>query len=99
MLDRTAPLASLLVVVAACMDAAHRDPPWGVDFSTIDAVAAGRGAHELYCSELRRDASPSVNTDIAGHHTFDLQFACGSLPRLRGRALVDACRGDVMAQP
>jgi hypothetical protein len=95
-LNPSRPIVAAHAFVFCPVDAAHREPPWGVDFSTIDAVAAGRGAHELFCSELRRYPSPSVSTDIAGHHTFDLQFACGSLPRVRGRELVDECRGDVL---
>jgi len=75
---------------------AHVDRPWGVDFTSIEMLVGGPEARTAYCKQLRRGDAPAVSTKLAGHHTFDLRFACGALVRLRGRELVDECRGDVL---
>jgi hypothetical protein len=76
---------------------AHVDRPWGVHFNSIEMVVAGPDARTAYCKQVRRGGERvSGWTKLAGHHTFDLRFACGALVRLRGRELVDECRGDVL---
>ncbi len=90
------PIAHATGFVFCPIDAAHRDPPWGVAFDTIEMVAPGPGAKAEVCRQLRAERSPMIDTDLPGHKTFDLSFACGSLIRLAGRDLVDDCTGAVL---
>ncbi|MGE5184690.1 MAG: hypothetical protein ACM31C_21610 [Acidobacteriota bacterium] len=77
------------------IDEAHEQPPWGATFTSLDTRIAGPNAKRAYCS---KHPQPTERTHfhITGLHTFDAAFACGVLPRVHGRDLVDDCQGDVL---
>jgi hypothetical protein len=90
------PILSASAYVFCPIDAAHVNPPWGATFSTIESVMAGPKGKAQYCAKL---GTPSVKlgvSELSGHQTYDVGFACGVLPRLRKRELVDECTGDVL---
>lgn len=71
--------------------------PNDVMFYSIEMIAPGPQIRAAYCKELRRDREGfSVGKPVLRGKTFDMQFACGTLPRLKGRTLVDECRGDTL---
>lgn len=78
------------------IDHAHETPPWGAMFTSIEMIAAGPKAKDEYCKQLGTSSALSGAGDLAGKTTMDLGFACGVLPRVRKRELVDDCRGDVL---
>ncbi len=69
--------------------------PNGVTFSSIEVFSAGPKARDAYC-KIKIDPSRADDGMIGANQTFDLMFACGALIRLRGRDLVDECRGDTL---
>ncbi len=78
------------------IDDAHEQPPWGATFTSLDTRIAGPNAKQTYCSKLAPPAGGAVHFHITGLHTFEAAFACGVLPRVHGRALVDECQDDVV---
>jgi hypothetical protein len=78
------------------IDRAHEKPPWGAVFTSIEMIAAGPKAKDALCKKLGTSSSISGSGDVAGKKTLELAFACGVMPRVRGRELVDECRGDVL---
>lgn len=70
--------------------------PNDVMFYSIEMVAPGPAMRDVYCKDLRRDPNRRADGNPVGKRTFDLAFACGALIRLRGRELVDECRGDAL---
>jgi hypothetical protein len=73
-------------------------PPWGVTISSIPMVAAGPNARGEICSHPRAAGERDVWDHLAARRSFELGFACGVLPALRGGALVDDCTGEVMLE-
>ncbi len=70
--------------------------PNDVMFYSIEMIAPGPGMRDAYCKDLRRDPTRLADGSPVGAKSFDLAFACGALIRLRGRELVDECRGDTL---
>ena len=75
---------------------AHVDRPWGVSFSTGETSIGGPDARAAYCKRGEPPDKPYIDKTIEGHTTFQLSFSCGALIRLRGRQIIDECRGDVL---
>jgi len=75
---------------------AHVDRPWGVSFSTGETSIGGPDARAAYCKRVESPDKPYIDKTIEGHTTFELSFGCGALIRLRGRQIIDECRGDVL---
>ncbi len=70
--------------------------PNDVMFYSIEMVAPGPAMRDTYCKNLRRDPRRRADGNPVGKRTFELAVACGALIRLRGRDLVDECRGDTL---
>lgn len=71
--------------------------PNDVMFYSIEMIAPGPTMRDAYCKDLRRDPHRLAGgAPTSSNHTFDLLFTCGTLVRLRGRELVDECRGDTL---
>ncbi|MDX2093627.1 MAG: hypothetical protein SFX73_37655 [Kofleriaceae bacterium] len=72
--------------------------PGDVMFTSIHMVRPGPRAKATYCKALRAEPTPTpiVTPRLERHETYQLLFACGAMIRLRGRELIDECRGDVL---
>jgi hypothetical protein len=90
------PIFPATAFVFCPIDAAHVSPPEGVYFSTIEQVAASPRARDAYCARVARSQSALQDLELAHRHTVTIGFACGVMPRLRGRDLIDDCSGDVL---
>jgi hypothetical protein len=90
-------ILSAAAFVFCPIDDAHERPPWGASFSSLEAVAAGPKAHDAYCAQKPKDPDNNMQFGtLAGKRTMDVAFACGVLVRMKGRDLVDDCKGDVL---
>jgi hypothetical protein len=90
------PVLAATAFVFCPIDAAHVTPPWGATLMSIEMVIAGPHAKDTYCKQLGASDTALGIGSPAGKHTFDLGFACGVMPRVRGHDLVDDCHGDVL---
>lgn len=70
--------------------------PNDVTFTSIEMFVAGPAAHDAFCKQLGADPHRTPDGTLVGTRRYDLAFACGTLVRLRGRDLVDDCRGDTL---
>jgi hypothetical protein len=80
------------------IDADHEKPPWGATFTSGDMVIPGPKAKDAYCARKPRDPYKGGMklASLAGKRTMEVAFSCGVLVRLKGRDLVDECKGDVV---
>lgn len=78
------------------IDADHEQPPWGATFTSIEMVIAGPSAKTAFCKKPLPKGATSPRLRLEGHHSFEIGFACGVLPRTRGHAIVDDCTGNVL---
>ena len=92
----TLPVIQVSAFVFCPLNNAHIDRPWGVHFNAGQAIIGGPGAREAYCKVGKSTVNPTIDRKLEGHFTFELRFACGALIRLRGRDVIDECRGDVL---
>lgn len=69
--------------------------PNDVTFSSIEMFAPGPKMRAAYCKTKLASNKPDDGM-IGTQRTFELRFACGALIRLKGRDLVDECRGDTL---
>lgn len=69
--------------------------PNDVMFYSIEMVVAGPKTRVAYCKTPLASKKPDDGM-IGRNKTFDLMFACGALIRIKGRDIVDECRGDTL---